>query len=80
MAKPTTRRFLTPKLVAGLVAFHLVPSHAASTPRALAPVSLYYETAYSLDDGKAWSKNQRITDQSVDRRLGIWGLNYDIAS
>lgn len=39
---------------------------------------VYY--TYSDDDGKTWSKNQRITDQSVDRRLGIWGLNYDIAS
>jgi len=39
---------------------------------------LYY--AYSEDDGKTWSKNHRVTDQSIDRRLGIWGLNYDIAS
>lgn len=39
---------------------------------------VYY--TYSNDDGKTWSKNQRITDRSVDRRLGIWGLNYDIAS
>jgi hypothetical protein len=38
----------------------------------------YY--AYSTDDGRTWSKNQRITDQSVDRKLGIWGNNYDIAS
>ncbi len=39
---------------------------------------VYY--TYSTDDGKTWSKNVRITDQSVDRRLGVWGLNYDIAS
>jgi hypothetical protein len=39
---------------------------------------VYY--SYSNDDGRTWSKNQRITDKSVDRRLGIWGLNYDIAS
>jgi len=38
----------------------------------------YY--TYSTDDGKTWSKNQRITQQSVDRKLGIWGNNYDIAS
>lgn len=38
----------------------------------------YY--AYSTDDGKTWSKNTRITDQSIDRKLGIWGNNYDIAS
>jgi hypothetical protein len=39
---------------------------------------LYY--AYSDDDGRTWSKNVRITDQSVDRRVGVWGANYDIAS
>lgn len=39
---------------------------------------VYY--SYSEDDGRTWSKNERITDQTVDRRLGIWGLNYDIAS
>ncbi|MFP5318850.1 MAG: sialidase family protein [Acidimicrobiia bacterium] len=39
---------------------------------------VYY--SYSTDDGRTWAKNQRITDQSVDRRLGVWGLNYDIAS
>jgi len=39
---------------------------------------LYY--AYSDDNGRSWSKNQRITDQSVDRRLGVWGANYDINS
>ena len=38
----------------------------------------YY--AYSVDDGKSWSKNIRLTDQSIDRKLGIWGNNYDIAS
>jgi hypothetical protein len=38
----------------------------------------YY--AYSTDDGKTWSKNVRLTDQSIDRKLGIWGNNYDIAS
>ncbi|MEW6153346.1 MAG: hypothetical protein AB1673_05045 [Actinomycetota bacterium] len=35
---------------------------------------------YSTDDGRTWSANQRVTDRTVDRRLGIWGLNYDIAS
>ncbi len=38
----------------------------------------YY--AYSTDDGKTWSKNIRLTEQSIDRKLGIWGNNYDIAS
>jgi hypothetical protein len=39
---------------------------------------VYY--SYSLDDGKTWSKNTRITDINVDRRIGIWGANYDISS
>jgi hypothetical protein len=39
---------------------------------------MYY--AYSEDNGRSWSKNMRITDQSVDRRLGVWGANYDINS
>jgi len=39
---------------------------------------MYY--AYSDDDGRTWSKNQRVTDRSVDRRLGVWGANYDINS
>ena len=38
----------------------------------------YY--TYSNDDGRTWSRNVRVTDQSVDRKLGIWGNNYDIAS
>ncbi len=39
---------------------------------------VYY--AYSTDDGRTWSKNERMTDQSVDRRLGVYGLGYDIAA
>ena len=39
---------------------------------------VYY--SYSTDDGKTWSKNRRITDRSVDRRYGVWGINYDINS
>jgi hypothetical protein len=39
---------------------------------------LYY--AYSDDNGRTWSANRRITDRSVDRRLGVWGANYDINS
>jgi len=44
----------------------------------LRAIDAYY--SYSTDDGRHWSKNQRITHQSVDRKLGIWGNNYDIAS
>ncbi|MDQ4070212.1 MAG: glycoside hydrolase, partial [Actinomycetota bacterium] len=39
---------------------------------------VYY--AYSTDDGRTWSRNIRVTDRSVDRRVGVWGQNYDIAS
>lgn len=39
---------------------------------------VYY--AYSNDDGVTWAPNMRITDQSVDRRFGVWGINYDISS
>jgi hypothetical protein len=39
---------------------------------------VYY--AYSDDNGRTWSKNQRISDRSVDRRVGVWGNNYDITS
>jgi hypothetical protein len=39
---------------------------------------LYY--SFSNDGGRTWSANRRITDRSVDRRLGVWGANYDINS
>ena len=34
---------------------------------------VYY--AYSTDNGSTWSKNVRVTDQSIDRRLGVWANN-----
>jgi hypothetical protein len=36
---------------------------------------VYY--AYSEDDGETWSKNYRISDQTIDRRYGVWGNNFD---
>ena len=39
---------------------------------------VYY--SYSDDDGRTWSANKRISDQSVDRKVGVWGANYDITS
>ncbi|HJV08492.1 MAG TPA: sialidase family protein [Acidimicrobiales bacterium] len=36
---------------------------------------VYY--AYSDDDGQTWSKNIRVTDQTIDRRFGVWGNNFD---
>ncbi|MDQ2826154.1 MAG: glycoside hydrolase [Actinomycetota bacterium] len=36
---------------------------------------VYY--AYSNDDGVTWSKNIRVSDQTIDRRFGVWGNNFD---
>jgi Neuraminidase (sialidase) len=32
----------------------------------------------STDNGATWSKNMRITDRVVDRRIGIWANGYDV--
>jgi hypothetical protein len=37
---------------------------------------VYYTS--SSDNGSTWSKNTRITDQIVDRRIGIWANGYDV--
>jgi hypothetical protein len=37
---------------------------------------VYY--AYSNDNGTTWSKNIRISDRSIDRRVGIWSNGYDM--
>ena len=34
----------------------------------------------SRDNGVTWSKNTRVTDQSIDRRIGVWSTNFDITS
>ncbi len=39
---------------------------------------VYY--SYSNDDGRTWSKNQRISDQTIDRKFGVWGNNFDMSS
>jgi hypothetical protein len=39
---------------------------------------VYY--SYSNDDGKTWSKNQRISDKTIDRKFGVWGNNFDMSS
>lgn len=39
---------------------------------------VYY--TYSPDDGDTWARNVRVTDQSIDRRIGYWGNNADMRS
>lgn len=39
---------------------------------------VYY--TYSDDGGDSWSANVRVTDQSIDRRIGYWGNNADMRS
>jgi hypothetical protein len=36
---------------------------------------VYY--TYSTDNGTTWAKNVRVTDQTIDRRFGVWGNNFD---
>jgi hypothetical protein len=33
----------------------------------------------STDDGATFSKNVRVTDQLIDRRIGIWANGYDVS-
>ncbi len=37
---------------------------------------VYY--TYSNDNGKTWSKNIRITDRSVNRKIGPWSNGFDM--
>jgi hypothetical protein len=34
----------------------------------------------SRDNGQTWSANIRVTDQPIDRRIGVWSANFDITS
>jgi hypothetical protein len=38
----------------------------------------YY--AYSTDNGTTWSRNTRVSDRSVDRRIGPFAQNFDLWS
>ena len=38
---------------------------------------VYY--ASSPDNGTTWSKNIRVTDQLIDRRVGVFGNNFDVS-
>ncbi len=37
---------------------------------------VYY--SYSEDNGATWSKNVRVNDRSIDRRIGVWSNGYDM--
>jgi hypothetical protein len=37
---------------------------------------VYY--AYSADNGSSWSKNIRISDQSINRKIGVYAQNFDL--
>jgi hypothetical protein len=37
---------------------------------------VYYTS--STDNGTSWSKNIRITDQSIDRKIGVFANNADV--
>ena len=39
---------------------------------------VYYTT--SSDNGNTWSKNVRITDQTDDRRVGVWLNNFNMST
>jgi len=39
---------------------------------------LFY--TYSTDNGDTWSKNIRVTDRSINRNYGVWGVNFDMSS
>ena len=38
-----------------------------------------YHTS-STDNGETWSKNLRVTDQTVNRKYGVWSNNFDMSS
>jgi hypothetical protein len=35
---------------------------------------------YSADGGETWSDNIRVTDRTVDRRIGVWVFNFDMST
>lgn len=39
---------------------------------------VYY--ASSTDNGTSWGKNIRVTDRTIDRRIGVWGFNFDMSA
>ena len=43
----------------------------------LAANDVYYSS--STDGGATWSKNIRVTDRLIDRKIGVYANNYDLA-
>lgn len=44
-------------------------------------IGLFTNDVYSSsseDNGATWSKNVRVNDRSIDRRLGVWSNGYDM--
>ena len=39
---------------------------------------VYY--SYSEDNGNTFSPNRRVTDRTIDRRIGVWAYNFDMSS
>ncbi len=39
---------------------------------------VYY--SYSEDNGNTWTPNRRVTDRTIDRRIGVWAYNFDMSS
>ncbi|MGH9263831.1 MAG: hypothetical protein ACRD1D_03995 [Acidimicrobiales bacterium] len=35
---------------------------------------------FSDDGGETWSDNVRVTDRTVDRRIGVWVFNFDMST
>ena len=35
---------------------------------------------FSDDGGQTWSDNIRVTDRTVDRRIGVWVFNFDMST
>lgn len=36
-------------------------------------------TTWSSDNGDTWARNVRVTDRSIDRRMGVWANGYNVS-
>jgi Neuraminidase (sialidase) len=60
----------------------MIAGTSLRAPRASCPPIRSHDVYYasSTDNGTTWSKNIRLTDQIVDRRIGIWGNGFDVSA